>query len=105
MVDASLLFLKNTSEIRGIIQQWLDLCLTPFFLSDARLTLDQHKEFKEHRHDQSLLSSVVRNQKLKIQPICHQTDCIFTCHHRSRELKSLRKLLEHVNLKQIVDLI
>lgn len=105
MVDASLMFLKNTPIIRNLIQNWLNLCTTPFMLSDARLSLEKHKDFQEHRHDQSLLSSLIRNEHIYITPIFHHTDRTFTCHHRSRDLKSLKQTLQAIDLKQVVDLI
>lgn len=65
MVDASLLFLKNSPESRAWVQQWIDFCWHPFWLSDVSTnTCTNVPDFKDHRHDQALLTAVLRNHNL-----------------------------------------
>ena len=63
---AGAVFCKKTDYTMDIISQWLNLCVIPHNITDSPSLMQNHHEFKEHRHDQSLLSVVL--YKNNIQP-------------------------------------
>lgn len=54
-LDASLILLRNTAKSRKIIEEWLSYCEDHELLNDSE-SKDEYKDFKDHRHDQSILS-------------------------------------------------
>ncbi len=92
MTDASLFFVKNTLQMQSLIQEWISLCQTPYLLSDepnsqVRSNLPsrfKHSLYVEHRHDQLLLSSLLRNKKYETSGIDPQSSNTITVHHRLR---------------------
>jgi glycosyltransferase involved in cell wall biosynthesis len=85
MTDASLIMIKNTPEMISFLQEWLDLCLKPFLLSDeVSGTCKNNPAYKEHRQDQTLLSIVILNRGMKTVGKCIQKEEELTVHHRIR---------------------
>lgn len=54
-LDASLILIKNNTKTRAIIDEWLHYCENSTLLTDAP-SEDEYKDFKDHRHDQAILS-------------------------------------------------
>jgi hypothetical protein len=92
MTDGSLFFVKNTLQMQSLIQEWISLCQTPYLLSDepnSQVRSNLPSRFKqslyvEHRHDQLLLSSLLRNKKYETSGIDPQSSNTITVHHRLR---------------------
>ena len=52
---------KNTSAVRDFITEWLEYCKDPRILTDQpnQCGLDNLPDFKDHRHDQSVLTNLL----------------------------------------------
>lgn len=75
------MFLKKTNSTVKLIKDWLDVMVFhPEFVIDPLITerLNQNSDFSTHRHDQSILSIIVRfyesKIKLKILDECSEGD-------------------------------
>jgi hypothetical protein len=66
-------FLKNTKKVRDIVKEWLNICLENkgHFLNDDLSNLPNDKIFVENRHDQSILSLLIKK---------YSTSCNFNFH-------------------------
>lgn len=58
MREASFFFIKNSSETRSFFREYSLICTYPGYslIDDVRSHAGEHKEFKEHRSDQSVFS-------------------------------------------------
>ena len=54
-LDASAILMRNTAKTRSIVEEWLSYCENPELLTDIA-SKDEYKDFKDHRHDQAILS-------------------------------------------------
>lgn len=54
--QASVIVIKNTSGARHFIGEWLKYCQVPGFIDDSQSKTPNHPEFREHRHDQAILT-------------------------------------------------
>lgn len=59
-LDAGLIVLRNTEKTRAIIEEWLHYCEDPELLTDIP-SEDEYPDFKDHRHDQAILSIMYHN--------------------------------------------
>jgi len=61
MVQASIHVWKNTPEVREFIEEWLEFCKNPRIITDQdnECGLSNLPEFKDHRHDQSILTNLL----------------------------------------------
>jgi hypothetical protein len=61
-IISGIFFIKNTKEIKSIIKEWLNICLEDkgHFLNDNPSKLPNDKIFVENRHDQSILSLLIK---------------------------------------------
>lgn len=57
-VQASVIFIRNTSRARIFIEGWLHHCCKPGLIDDSQSKKPNHPDFKEHRHDQAILTSL-----------------------------------------------
>lgn len=57
-VQASVIILRNTPQIRAFVKEWLLWCLIPGFVDDSPGKLPNHPTFSENRHDQAILSTL-----------------------------------------------
>jgi len=57
-IEAGFIILKNNNKSKEFIQKWLDLVKNYHLISDEPSIEPNFPEFKEHRHDQSLLSAL-----------------------------------------------
>jgi len=64
---AGAMVIKKTDETVKYIREWLDMCCVYENITDTSSNKENHKEFKEHRHDQSLLSIVLHKYKINLQ--------------------------------------
>jgi len=56
--------LVNSPASRTFVSQWLAACERHDFLIDDRIPVDERDTFVEHRHDQSLLSLLAKQEGL-----------------------------------------
>ncbi len=88
MIDASTLVFKNNAKSRLFVDNWLSLCTTPFLLSDASSnSCTNPNTFKDHRHDQALLTVLAHNNNMKLE-----TSYRSAHHHRTRDWKEFYKM-------------
>ena len=56
---AGALVLKKTKNTMNYVREWLNMCCTYEDITDSLSKIDNTSFFREHRHDQSLLSIVI----------------------------------------------
>lgn len=66
-LEAGMMILKKNNFTLNFIKNWLELCTEYSLINDSQnnCTLPNFPSFKEHRHDQSLLTILALKQKLK----------------------------------------
>lgn len=57
-VQASVIVIRNTKNARLFVEAWLHHCCKPGLIDDSQSVVPNHQEFKEHRHDQAILTSL-----------------------------------------------
>ncbi|MGA1048511.1 MAG: hypothetical protein ACO3UU_10890, partial [Minisyncoccia bacterium] len=68
-VDASYQFYKKTPEVISFLEQYRDYCSNDNIISDIpNITKDNLPEFKDHRHDQSILSLLAAKNNIQLLP-------------------------------------
>jgi hypothetical protein len=77
-IQATFFFLKNTPNARSMVSSWLNTARKDnyHYLDDSDSILKNFKGFVEHRHDQSILSLLVKKNKFTI------IDCDFLFYSR-----------------------
>lgn len=55
-VQASVVFFRVSEWSRKFVAEWLSYCLQPHLIDDSPSVAPNHEEFREHRHDQSILT-------------------------------------------------
>jgi galactosyl transferase GMA12/MNN10 family len=64
---AGAIFLRKSDFSSAFINEWLQICCVYEDITDARSTIPNSKEFREHRHDQSLLSVLVYKYNIGLE--------------------------------------
>jgi hypothetical protein len=64
---AGALFLKNTRYARTVVETWLDMCCNAHDITDAPSVSANCADFKDHRHDQSLLTIALQRFMVPLQ--------------------------------------
>jgi hypothetical protein len=57
-VQASVIFIRISERSKRIIKTWLCWCMMPNLIDDSKSAEPDYDEFREHRHDQALLTNV-----------------------------------------------
>lgn len=65
-VQASVIVIRNTSGARHFIAEWLKYCQVPGFIDDSPSKTPNHPEFREHRHDQAILTCLAYSYGMTI---------------------------------------
>lgn len=87
-IMATAFLIKNTARNRAFVDEWYQLC-SRYGLVDDTLSEEQHPEFSEHRHDQSLFSMLIKTTRRDSSSIVLE-DEIET--HRARDaIRATRK--------------
>ena len=62
-IIATSFFMKNTPLMRSVVKKWKDICVEEngHYLDDSPSKLPNDPIFRENRHDQSILSLLVKN--------------------------------------------
>jgi hypothetical protein len=61
-IISGIFLLKNTQEVREIVEKWLTVCLEDqgHFLNDDSSNIPNDETFRENRHDQSIFSLLIK---------------------------------------------
>jgi hypothetical protein len=64
---ATFFFIKNTIKMRVMCQEWLSICCEDsyHYLDDSKSYSEEMPTFVEHRHDQAILSLLVKSARMK----------------------------------------
>lgn len=90
---ASFVGIRNCQESKNIISQWLSLCTRPNLITDLPSQKVEFSNFKDHRHDQAILSLLAKKLELETHidisqwGHIHNTiteDDVYINHHRKR---------------------
>lgn len=55
-VQASVIFIRVSDWSKEFVKRWLDYCCRPGYIDDSKSSSTNHPEFREHRHDQAVLT-------------------------------------------------
>ena len=82
MADASFIVCMKTAQACEFIAEWLEICLDPRILTDQPNTcgLPNLPGFKDHRHDQSILSLLAKRNNFELIDYPFR----YLNHHRGR---------------------
>ena len=90
-VEAAVFLMRNNVRTKMMLERWRDAMKDPLVVEDS--TEPEPEGFKDHRHDQVVLSAVVNHMvdagelNVRFLPIIRK-NCHFL-HHRSRSLNAL----------------
>lgn len=67
-VQASVIFFRVCDYTRKFVKEWLDWCLwnRGELIDDSRSWFTNHPEFREHRHDQAILTTMAYREGIKL---------------------------------------
>jgi len=57
---SGVIFFKNNDFTRNFVYQWSEACKKNYLIDDSESSSVNHKNFKEHRHDQSIFSIIAK---------------------------------------------
>lgn len=66
-LEAGLIGLRNTADNIELVKEWQKWMESNEILNDAPSVFPNHPDFKEHRHDQSILTNLVLQRKITMQ--------------------------------------
>lgn len=97
MSDASFMLFVNGEKAREFVKQWKKMILTPYWISDEvppeRKGAAKNPSFIESRHDQTLLTACLRNNKIPYEQTKHN----FICHHKARTNRTFASFVKSLN--------
>lgn len=64
--QASIIFIRVNDYTRKFIKEWLLWCQMPGLIDDSPSELPNHPDFKEHRHDQAILSALAIRENITL---------------------------------------
>lgn len=100
--QASVIVIKNTYYARAFVANWLKWCQEPGLIDDSPSKTPNHPEFKEHRHDQAILTTLACRDEIRLHWWPAQYNCgafqyektgyndqypILFHHHRRRDVE------------------
>lgn len=67
-VQASVIFFRVSDYTRKFVKEWLDWCLFEGgrLIDDSPSRTPNHPEFREHRHDQAILTTLAYREGIKL---------------------------------------
>lgn len=70
-VQAGISFWSNCDNARSFVNEWADICAMNnyHFLDDSPSIAPNDKAFREHRHDQSIFSLLMKTRKGRLFPV------------------------------------
>lgn len=63
-VQASVIVIRNSKTAREFVNEWLTWCTVSDMIDDSPSSIPNHPEFKEHRHDQAVLTTLAYRDKI-----------------------------------------
>jgi hypothetical protein len=68
MIESGIQFIKNNSKTKSFLSHWADLTVENNYslVNDNGFGLQEHPEFIEHRHDQSIFTLLMRKENMGI---------------------------------------
>jgi hypothetical protein len=64
--QASVILVRNTPYARAFVKEWLCWCQMPGLIDDTPSQFKNATEFREHRHDQAILTSLAIREGIKL---------------------------------------
>lgn len=64
-LQASAMIFKVCDESIDFLHEWLNICEVPSFIDDSPSIKPNHPDFREHRHDQAILTSLQLSMGIK----------------------------------------
>ena len=61
---ANTVMLYVCKETRSLIDEWYNISCDYHLIDDSPSIISNHNEFREHRHDQSILSLLIKKNNL-----------------------------------------
>ena len=61
---ANTIILYVCEETRNLINEWYNICCDYHYIDDTPSIIPNHSLYKEHRHDQSILSLLIKKNNL-----------------------------------------
>ena len=65
-VQASVIFIRVSDYSRRFIKEWLLWCQMPGLITDEPSIKPNHPDFREHRHDQAILTALAIREGIKL---------------------------------------
>jgi hypothetical protein len=63
--QASAILLRVCDRSRDFVKEWLGWCEVPNLIDDSPSVLPNHSDFREHRHDQAILTCLAHKHNIK----------------------------------------
>lgn len=64
--QATCIILINSDYSKRFVEEWLHWCTMPDFIDDTPSKTENYKTFREHRHDQAILTNLVYREGLPL---------------------------------------
>lgn len=61
---SGLIFFKNNNFTKNFVNQWSEACKKNYLIDDSESSSVNHKNFIEHRHDQSIFSIIAKSHNV-----------------------------------------
>lgn len=71
-LQASCIIIKVSDYSKDFVKHWLRWCSTPFAIDDSPSILPNEPTFREHRHDQAILTNLVYREGIPLNRWCAQ---------------------------------
>jgi len=65
-VQATAMMFKYSNYTIEFVKEWLKLCQRPGLIDDSPSVKPNHSDFKDHRHDQALLTNLVIDRQINL---------------------------------------
>jgi hypothetical protein len=109
-IHATYFFLTNTDGCLELARKWLEIAIDKdyHYLNDSPSLIPNHSEFKEHRHDQSILSCLVHSSGISAKGYGYEfarsnyfngSPYLRHCIHSVRNLSGTSVLTNRVSMK------
>lgn len=73
--QASVIVVRNTEAARSFVAEWLKWCQEPGLIDDSPSKTPNHPEFKDHRHDQAILTTLAYRDGIRLHWWPAQYNC------------------------------
>ena len=64
-VQASVIIIRNSVWAREFVNEWLMWCTVSGMIDDSPSNAQNHPEFREHRHDQAILTTLIHREQIR----------------------------------------